>query len=330
MRIGIAFDLKDHAADAAGRPDDWQEEFDSPVTIRAIADAIRQLGHEPVELGNGRGLVEKLLRDPPDLVFNIAEGHGTSRSREARVPAVCELLGVPYTGSDPLTLAVALDKDCARRLAEAHGVRVPWGRLIPPTGPLPDDVPSYPVILKPAWEGSSKGIRARCLVERAEDLEEVVAGLRRDYGQPLVLEEFAAGEEVTVGVVGNDPPRVLGALRVVPTVPTERFVYSLEVKRDWERQVRYECPPALPAEQLEQLHNAALAAYAALGCRDVARIDFRLRAGLPYFIEANPLPGLNPESSDLVFIARFLGQDHAALLHLILHAAFHRVGLPNC
>ena len=105
MKIGITYDLKTDLPAAAGLPDDYQEEFDSPVTVNAIAAALRARGHTVTELGDGRGLVEKLLADPPDLVFNIAEGVGVGRSREARVPAVCELLGVPYTGSDPLTLA---------------------------------------------------------------------------------------------------------------------------------------------------------------------------------------------------------------------------------
>ena len=131
MRIGIAFDLKeDDVAQppAPGLPDDWQEEFDSPETVAALAAALRAHGHEVLELGDGRGLVEKLLADPPDLVFNIAEGRGVSRSREARVPAVCEMLGVPYTGSDPGTLAAALDKDWARSLLIPTGIWQPWWR----------------------------------------------------------------------------------------------------------------------------------------------------------------------------------------------------------
>ena len=100
MHIGIAFDLKPDAPASADLPDDWAEEFDSPVTVQAIAGRLARAGHTVSELGDGRGLVEKLLADPPDLVFNIAEGVGVGRSREARVPAVCEMLGVPYTGSD--------------------------------------------------------------------------------------------------------------------------------------------------------------------------------------------------------------------------------------
>src|SRR5436853_4307589 len=131
MKIGITFDLKGDLP-PAGAPDDFQEEFDSPATIEGIAAALGRLGHEAVWLGDGPGLLRRLLDEPPGLVFNIAEGQGTSRSREARVPAVLEMLGVPYTGSDPLTLAVTLDKDCARRLLRSHGGIVPRGEVFTP------------------------------------------------------------------------------------------------------------------------------------------------------------------------------------------------------
>src|SRR5260370_16246187 len=133
MRIGITYDLK---VDRVGEepdgpfPDDLQEEFDSPETIESIAMALRDLGHEVEMLGDGRELLERLLDDPPDFVFNLAEGRGISRSREARVPAVLDMLGIPYTGSDPLTLAVTLDKDCAKRLVQATGVAVPPGFIV--------------------------------------------------------------------------------------------------------------------------------------------------------------------------------------------------------
>src|SRR5262245_2476702 len=171
MRIGIAFDLKADAPLAPGLPDDWHEEFDSPDTVAAIAAALRRRGHAVVELGDGRGLVERLLADPPDLVFNLAEGEGVGRSREARVPAACELLGVPYTGSDPLTLAAALDKAVARRLVASAGVPVPAGGLADPDPPA---VP-LPAIVKPAWEGSSKGIRGKCVVHSAGELAAALA-----------------------------------------------------------------------------------------------------------------------------------------------------------
>jgi D-alanine-D-alanine ligase len=338
MRIGIAFDLKPAGPLPVGAPDDLHEEFDAPVTVRAIADVLRGLGHEVRELGNGRPLLEAILRDPPDLVFNFAEGTGVSRSREARVPAVCEMLGIPYTGSDPLALAVALDKDMTRRVAEAAGVTVPKGLTLTfPEEPYDGDCAEFPpmleasglplpVIAKPVCEGSSKGIRNRCLVGTPEEFGPTVMGLWRDYRQPVLVEEFICGDEVTVGIVGNDPPQVLGVMRMVPRQPGP-FVYSLEVKRDWQSRVEYECPAKLPLPVIHAVEEAALTVFAALGCRDVARVDFRIRDGVPYFLEINPLPGLNPESGDLVFLAVRVGVPHAELIRLIVEAAITRCGL---
>jgi D-alanine-D-alanine ligase len=332
MRIGISYDLKTDGPLSADLPDDYQEEFDSPTTVEAIAAVLRGLGHEVIKLGNGRELLERLLVDPVDFVFNFAEGQGISRSREARVPAVLEMLGIAYTGSDPLTLGVTLDKDCAKRLAASAGIRCPRGLVLAP-GVDPrealrqSDFPlSFPAIVKPAWEGSSKGIRGKCVVDNPTELADAVHSLRRDHPQPILAEEFIEGEEVTVGILGNDPPQVIGILRVLPQGVAERFVYSLEVKRDWQRQVRYECPAQLPADHLEALEAAALKVYSVLGCRDVSRIDFRLRDGVPYFLEVNPLPGLNPESSDLVILAQLSGWTYEQLVAGIFQAALTRVG----
>jgi D-alanine-D-alanine ligase len=324
MHIGIAFDLKPDTPTAADLPDDWAEEFDSPVTVRAIAAALQAKGHTVSELGDGRGLVEKLLASPPDLVFNIAEGVGVGRAREARAPALCEMLGVPYTGSDPLTLAAALDKDVARRLVASAGVQVPAGVLFWQGMPDLQLELSFPAIVKPAWEGSSKGIRGNCIVHSEPEFlaaaEQVVS-----YRQPVLFEEFIDGDELTVGIVGNDPPHILGVMRVIPNQTDIPFVYSLEVKRDFRNQVKYECPARLAPDILQAVECAALTAYGSLGCRDVARIDFRLRDGVPYFIEANPLPGLNPESSDMVILAGLVGIDHVELIGMILDAALERL-----
>jgi D-alanine-D-alanine ligase len=327
MRIGITYDLKSDAPPASDEPDDYQEEFDSPLTIEAIAAVLRSLEHEVVKLGDGRELLERLLSEPPELIFNIAEGHGISRSREARVPAVLEMLGIPYTGSDPLTLAVTLDKSCAKRLVQSVGVPAPRGAVVYPDGfPIDDELEHlvYPVIVKPAWEGSSKGIRAQCVVDRPADIGPAIESLRRGHRQPILVEEYIAGDELTVGVVGNAPPRVIGTMLVVPRQTRDRFVYGLDVKRDYRRQVRYEFPGPLAPEQVAAVEKAALAAYRVLGCRDVARIDFRLRDGVPFFLEANPLPGLNPESSDLILLAQGYGWTFGAVIEAILDSALKR------
>lgn len=336
MKIGITFDVKPKTPLPADAPDDLYEEFDSPDTIKAIAAALTAMGHTPVELGNGRELLQSLLASPPDLIFNFAEGSGISRNREARVPAVCEMLDIPYTGSDVLTLALCLDKDLTRRIVQEAGVTVPQGILLtPPKEPYDGDFAEFPalvteaelplpLIAKPACEGSSKGVRSKCLIEKAEDIGPVVVSLWNDYKQPVLLEEFIEGDEVTVGIVGNDPPRIIGAMRIIPKVQKEKFVYSLEVKRDWTWQVHYECPAQLTPDARHALEVAALSAYDVLGIRDIARIDFRIRNGVPHFIEANPLPGLNPETGDLLLICKAMNVSHPELIAEIVASALAR------
>lgn len=374
MRIGIAYSLAPPPPiGPLDGPDDRYEEFDKPETVEAIAAAIRAAGHDVELLGDGREFLARVLADPPDFVFNIAEGDGVGRSREARVPAACEMLGIPHSGSDPLTLAASLDKDTARKLVRANSsVRCPEAWLLPPDrdrsywssrnswgdgycllnslyDPLLPESPipmpprgspgggwggDRPLILKPALEGSSKGIRGRCIAATKDAAFDIYDRLLRDYDQPIVVEEFIAGDEVTVGLVRSEASRRRGGrpfesfpMRIVPKVPTEQFVYSLETKRDWENQVFYEAPPLLIQPLLEKIEAAALEVFDALDCRDFARIDFRVRDGVPYFIEANPLPGLAPGTSDLVIAAQGYGVGHGDLIRKILDAALLRVGL---
>jgi D-alanine-D-alanine ligase len=318
MRIGFAFDLKTDPSDPA------QDEFDGPATIAAIGGAIRANGHTVIELGNGRQLVEELLADPPDLVFNIAEGHGVGRCREARVPAVCEMLGVPYVGSDPLTMAATLDKDVGRRLVASAGVRVPAGGLVH------DELPNvpYPAFVKPAWEGSSKGISPASIVENADSARRLIAALRREHDQPILLEEFIDGHEVTVGLIGPaEKPQVVGVMRILPKKPTERFIYEHTVKSDCLTHLIYECPAQLPPSVIAECERSGILAYRALGCRDVGRVDFRVRDGVPYFLEANPLPGLNPETGDIAMIARDMGTPYAQFIGRIIAEAVQRLRL---
>jgi D-alanine-D-alanine ligase len=345
LRIGLAFDLVPAAArswDGDG-PDDRYEEFDKPETVAALADVLRGLGHEVVLLGDGRELLARVLADPPDLVWNLAEGEGVGRCREARVPAVLEMLGIACTGSDPLTLAAALDKPVAKQLVAAAGVAVPQGIVVTPDSltelgaaaaasnlaAFAARVP-FPWLLKPAYEGSSKGIRTRCLVDSQAQAQGVLRSLVSDYDQPVLVEEFIAGDEVTAGVIGTGSSATLiGTMRIVPRNRDARFVYSIEMKRQWSDNLDYEGPAALPETVLRRLERAALCAYAALGCRDVARIDFRVRDDVPVFLEANPLPGLAPGWSDLVILARGMGIDYPVLIRRILDAALTRIATTS-
>jgi D-alanine-D-alanine ligase len=329
MKIGITYDLKSSGPLDPSLPDDFQEEFDSPHTIEAIAAVLRGLGHHVVLLGDNREFLQKILGDPPDFIFNFAEGTGVSRSREARVPAVLEMLGIPFTGSDALTMAVTLDKNCAKTIVAAAGVMVPKSILLAPAQKTADlGTPiaelTFPVVVKPAWEGSSKGIRNKCLVKTFAELPDVVDALRGDLRQPILLEEYIEGDELTVGIYGNAPAHILGIMRVVPQFPVEQFIYSLEIKRDYRRLVKYECPAPLSAEVTARVDKAARVAFGALGCRDIARVDFRVRGGIPYFLEVNPLPGLNPDDSDLVIMAKLVGWSYAQLIETIVDAALRR------
>ena len=328
MRIGLTFDVKGSSADDEPHFDDEEEEFDSPETIIALQSALQDLGHQVQLLGDGEEMLQRLLNGPqPDLVLNIAEGRGIGRSREARVPAVLEMLGIPHTGSDPLTLAVTLDKDCAKRLVRDAGLATPDWVLVEADV---DDVAErlarlpMPVIVKPAFEGSSKGVLSTSLVHDRAELLDTVARLRQSYRQPILVEEFIDGDELTVGILGNDPAEVLGVMRVLPNDTTTPFVYSLEVKRDWRRRVRYECPAKLSAGDSESVARAALNVWKTLGCRDVSRIDFRMRAGVPYFLEVNPLPGLSPVSGDLVLLAQAVGVEYPELIARIVKSAADR------
>lgn len=334
MRIGLTYTLRLHDAAAAdtGGWNDAEEEFDSEQTVEAIAGGLRSLGHEVELLGDGEPLLRRLLSgERPDLVFNFAEGRGTTRSREAWVPAVLEMLGIPFCGSDPLTLAVTLDKDVARRLAASAGVAVPravtvTGALDSTTRELLRELP-YPVIVKPACEGSSKGIVNASVVDDPEALFDRVEMLWVRYAQPVLVEEYIKGDELTVGLVGGKEPRLVGVMRVLPRRGGDRFVYGLETKRNWRQEVEYEIPARLAPADMDAVQEAARRAWTALGCRDVSRVDFRLRDGVPYFLEVNPLPGLNPESGDIVLTARAMGWSYEGLLGAIVEAAALRTGI---
>ncbi len=332
MRIGLAYDLKEEVVTAGRAPDDALEEYDSPETVAGITLALETLGHAVVRVGGGREFLANILQNKVDFVFNIAEGRGTYRSRETQVPAVLEMLAIPYSGSDPQCLAVCLDKPLTKQLVDIAGVRTPKWQVVSSRQQLESiawDKLAFPVFLKPAYEGSSKGIRQGSRLENSRQAITAAGALLEAYRQPVMVEEFIAGDEVTVGVVGNSPTRILGIMRVLPRERNADFIYSLEVKRDWERLVEYECPARLDAGILQEITGFSLKVFEVLGCRDFARVDFRVdKQGRPYFLEINPLPGLNPKSGDLVILAGKMGWSYQALISAIFEAALSRY--PQC
>lgn len=337
MRIGIAFDLIPSSREPASERGDEFEEFDKPETIEALAGVLRGEGHEVVFLGDGAALLKQVLGDPPDFVWNLAEGEGVGRCRESRVPAVLEMLGIPHTGSDALALAVALDKEMAKRLVASIGIPVPAGIAFNPRADRDDLLQRlhrfagstpFPWLVKPALEGSSKGVRDRCLVDSEEQALDITRKLAHDYQQTILVEQYIKGDEVTVGLIGNGHEvAVLGSLRIIPKTNPDRFIYSLDRKRVWDDQIQFEAPARLAGEVLDRLATSAIAAFDLLGCRDLARVDFRVQDGIPYFLEINPLPGLTPDWSDMTLLARGVGLTYLDLVRRILDVAFSRLGL---
>ncbi|MBU2607854.1 MAG: ATP-grasp domain-containing protein [Chloroflexi bacterium] len=331
MRIGLSYDLKEGLLPEQDSLDDAFEEYDSQATVEFITAALEAKGHSVVLLDGGIQFLDNIRRERVDIVFNIAEGRGSYRSREAQVPSVLEMMNIPYTGADPQCLAVCLDKPVTKKLVAADGIITPKWLIIANQEDFKktswDGFP-LPAIIKPAYEGSSKGIRFTSLAYSAKQAQKEALRTLECYRQPAMVEEFIDGDEVTVGIIGNNLPRIVGIMRVVPRKKNGHFIYSLEVKRDYLNLVDYECPACLVPEAIEKLAESSLKIFKALGCRDFARVDFRVSTeGIPYFIEINPLPGLGTYS-DLIIMAKMMGWKHKEVIGAVLDAALERY--PQC
>jgi D-alanine-D-alanine ligase len=325
LKVGFAFNVKRVKPDLAGEQDE-EAEYDSPKTLQAIREAIASYGHDVIDLEATSDLPLVLASTPVDVVFNIAEGF-KGRNRESQIPALLELLDIPYTGSDPAALSVSLDKALAKRMIRTHGILTP-DYLLMQNGKerLPRELAHFPLIVKPVAEGTSKGVTKKSVVGDEAELREVAREIIAKYRQPALVEDYITGREFTVGLLGERRPRVLPPMEVVfldQSDPTP--VYSFEMKQEWNDKIRYEVPAKLTPRELDRIEKAARECFVALGCRDVARVDFRMDAeGKVYFIESNPLPGLAPGWSDLVLIAQAAGIEYRALIGEILSFAIRR------
>jgi D-alanine-D-alanine ligase len=323
MRIALVYDLRDDYR-ALGLTEEEVAEFDNVETIDQLAGALKALGCEAVRVGRGQALAARLVEgERYDLVFSIAEGV-KGRSREAQVPALCELFDQPYLFSDPLTMTACLDKAVAKRLVRDAGAKTPNFAVAKHADAVAVWT-EFPAFVKPLAEGTGKGCEAASLVHTKAELQDAVARVIGRYRQPALIERYLPGREFTVGIVGNgDDARVLGVCEIVLKANAEANVYSLHNKELCEELVTY-----APADDAEaRLAGArALEAYRALECRDAARIDFRSDAnGEPYFLEANPLAGLNPWHSDLPILAAQNGIDFVTLIGMVLDAGLARYG----
>lgn len=325
LTVGLTYNMKRIKAKSA-EDDDSEAEFDSLSTISAISEAIASHGHEVIPIEATSELPAIISNMKLDLVFNVAEGL-QGRSREAQIPAILELVGIPYVGSDPATLAVCLDKTLAKKMVRAAGIATPDFVLMK-TGNehLPKSM-KFPMIVKPYAEGSSKGVMGVNVVETEQQLRENAKALIARYRQPVLVENYLCGREFTVGLLGEYRPRVLPPMEIVfHAAPGAHPVYAFDHKLAFNDQVSYDVPAKIDPALANRIGQAARGAFRALGCRDVARIDLRLdERGKVHFIECNPLPGLTPKWSDLCLIGEAAGMDYRSLIGEIMAPALRRM-----
>ena len=315
---------------------DTYAEWDTIETITAVRDALA-LRHSVTMIEADADAFESLRRTRPAIVFNIAEGqYGVSR--EAQIPAILDMLNIPYTGSDALTLGICLDKSRAKEILSHYAIPTPKFFVINAVNDLAGaDIP-LPCMVKPLCEGSSKGIFNASLVRSSRELFEQVERIVTAYGQPALIEEFLPGREFTVAMLGNgNDARVLPIVEIqFDSLPKGvNPIYSFEAKWIWDQSDNpldiFQCPARLSAPLQASIEKICLDTYRVLRCRDWSRIDVRLDdAGQPHIIEVNPLPGILPnpeENSCYPKAARAAGMSYQQMLNNVLDAGCRRYGL---
>jgi D-alanine-D-alanine ligase len=362
MRIAILANLKQNAPKWEGMtPDQW-DDLDSPKTVENLVKALEAGGHEAVffeaRIEPPHNLIEKLLEYKPDLCFNIAESH-FGDSRESQIPAVLEMLRIPYTGSKVLTLALALDKPMTKRILYYHGLPTPEFQVFERADePVDADLLNeegelrFPLFVKPSREGTSMGVTGESIVYTRAQLREQIARQQAQYNQPILVEHYIKGREITVGVIGNLRPTQARRLsdrdalnghlpegltffppleaNVSAFPDSENGVYTNRMKVELADVYTYSCPAKIDAALEFELKKLTAAVFQVTGCKDVARVDFRLDADnddKPYILEINPLPGMTPGFSDLCLEADAAGWTHEQFVNTIVDLAAERNGL---
>jgi D-alanine-D-alanine ligase len=351
LRVALLANLKVNAPHWDGMaPDQW-DDLDSEKTVQALLNALRAGGRECEFFEADTTLWDNLQKYKPDICFNIAEGH-FGDSREAQIPAILEMLRIPYTGSKVLPLSLALDKPMTKRILFWHELPTPAFQTFEQVDESLDDDLEFPLFVKPSREGTGMGVSAKSIVHDETELREQLTFIIRKYKQTALVERYIEGREVTVGMVGNligpvarrmphlaDSPRVQSGLRFFPPMEVDLqpylesdAVYSNRLKVDLADKLTYLCPAPIDNDMVDELNWLSAACFRVIGALDVSRVDFRLDANdnwKPYILEINPLPGLSPGISDIVIEAAADGVDHTALVNMILDTALTRYGIKG-
>lgn len=316
MRLGLTYDLRDDYR-ALGYSEEETAEFDAEETIAGLTSALTGLGYQVDRIGNVKRLVERLAAgDRWDAVFNYCEGL-KGLAREAQVPAILEVYDLPYVFSDPLTMALTLDKGMCKRVIRDHGIPTADFAVIETLADTGRIALPYPLFLKPIAEGSGKGIGTNNKVADFSGLKASASDLLDRFRQPVLIETYLPGREFTVGITGTgDDAEVLGVSEIVPLAGYHGDGYGLVNKEDWHGRLDI---VGAPPEEAKAAGDVALRAWKALRCLDGGRIDIRCdAAGQPNFIEVNPLAGLRPDYSDMCFIATREGVSYQELIGKIM------------
>lgn len=321
-RAGLVYDLRDTYLERG-----WSEEavgeFDRPDTIEALCGALEDHGYVVERIGGFFELAPRLAAGERwDFIFTIAEGLRGS-GREALVPALIEQYGIPYSFSDPLTCCVTLDKATTKRILRDAGIPTARFEEVTTTIQYHQCTLPLPVFVKPAREGTSKGIDRESVVSDIRALETVVEKLLLKHRQPVLVEEYLPGREVTVGIVGTGArARALGVLEVIVKADGGKGGCTFLDKEKCEDLVEYRLVEDSLAEVAREL---ALRAYRSVGCRDAGRVDLRENvAGDLQVMEVNPIPGLHPTHSDLPILCSKVGVTYPQLIGMIVESTLLR------
>ena len=326
--VGLTYDLKTDYEFKAGDPPDANAEFDHPSTIDVIASAIEACGFRVKRIGNVQRLLEEIDHLDVDIVFNISEGF-FGRNRESQVPIILEMKNVPFVGSDALTLGLTLDKVMAKKIFLAEGIPTPrFFEIKCPEASIDTDHLKFPLIVKPRFEGSSKGLTEKSRVENEEELKQQIEYIINTYKQPALIEEFISGEEFTVAIIGNDPSEVLPPVQIKIDGRFKLNNKFYTFGHITSERLEYVCPAPISKNLEEKLSFLALKTYEAVECRDFGRIDFRVdKDGKPYVLEINPLPSLSTEDV-FMSIAKAMGISYEEIIGRILKSALKRYNFP--
>lgn len=326
--IGLTYDLKTDYVFKDSDPPDANAEFDHPDTVKLIATTIESLGHKVVKIGNVSHLLKKINDLKVDIVFNISEGI-RGRNRESQVPIVLEMMNIPCVGSDGLTLGLSLDKVMTKKILLSENIPTP--KFFETDDPTDNVVKikdmKFPLIVKPRYEGSSKGLSDKSRVEDIEQLRVQIDYIVKTYKQSALVEEFIAGSEYTVALIGNSPVEALPPVQIKIDGKLklgDKFYTFARIQSD---RLEYICPAKIDKSLKDKLLDLAVRTYKATDCRDFGRVDFRVdENNNPYVLEINPLPSLS--SADVFMcIADHLGVSYDEMIRRILDAAFLRHGL---